>query len=92
MAWNFRFPSITSLSMRKKNVNINPPYMSIGQWLSILNLSQYEHLFKKFSGIEVRTDKLINYINKRKKKKYGLRFLIKYLYLNENKFSVELSI
>lgn len=54
MAWNFRFPSITSLSMRKKNLNVNPPYMSISQWLGILNLIQYEHLFKKFKGIEVR--------------------------------------
>ncbi|XKL69101.1 hypothetical protein PGB90_006870 [Kerria lacca] len=38
--------------MRKKNLNTNPPHMSISQWLNILNLNQYEYLFKKFKGIE----------------------------------------
>lgn len=51
MAWNFRFPSMTSLSMRRKGTNIGI-HMSIKQWLTILNLNQYEILFESFKGVE----------------------------------------
>lgn len=50
IAWSFRFPSIISLSRRK--MPVSGPHLDISQWLTILELTQYAHLFEKFTGVE----------------------------------------
>lgn len=53
MAWNFRFASLN----RKKNIPpilviTSHPHLDINQWLSTLDLDQYQNTFIKFNGVE----------------------------------------
>uniref|UniRef100_A0A1B6CI19 SH2 domain-containing protein n=1 Tax=Clastoptera arizonana TaxID=38151 RepID=A0A1B6CI19_9HEMI len=50
IAWSFRFPSLISLSRRK--MPVTGPHLDVPQWLTILDLTQYAHLFEKFNGVE----------------------------------------